>query len=370
VKCPECGFDSFLETTRCKKCGHVFGINDDEEVSNLVSSPASDETSESEIVASTPLEDWPPAEPQPLPDKKFDESPIHTAPMVSAGLMLPDGVPAATGTPPAWKAELDERVATFRKRRSRTRGASDPNLEFDFEEQEPAQEAVPPSPETPLQEDAIAPSGLNADLEVPPLADAAPVEMGAVEFEPPTASQHRAELAEEFRPRDVRPVEFVLDPAPTRDSLESAPEPVEIQLAPMSHRMGAGLIDAAVLLFAAGVFALIFWRAGGKVSSHPLTLLVLLLVVVFQVLVYFGAFTAIIGTTPGLLWMGIEVRSLRGGPPTPRQAVWRAFGCLVSASALLLGYVWALFDSENLTWHDRMSETYLAPSETNAHHED
>jgi uncharacterized RDD family membrane protein YckC len=137
----------------------------------------------------------------------------------------------------------------------------------------------------------------------------------------------------------------------------------------MSRRMAGGSIDAAVLVFSSAVFALIFWRAGGHVSSHPLTLLVIAFVAAFQVVVYFGAFTAIIATTPGLLWMGIEVRSLSGGPPTFRQSFWRAFGCLVSASALLLGFVWALFDSDSLTWHDRMSETYLAPSDAAAHHE-
>ena len=90
---------------------------------------------------------------------------------------------------------------------------------------------------------------------------------------------------------------------------------------------------------------------------------------VFLVLVYFGAFTAIIASTPGLLWMGIEVRNISGGPPTLRQSFWRAFGCLVSASAMLLGFVWALFDNDSLTWHDRMSETYLAPSDATTHHE-
>lgn len=338
-------------------------------MNGLVSSTVGEESPEVEIIASTPLQKSPPAEPPPVRDTKFDESPIHTAPAVSAGLMLPDTAPAPSGTPPIWKAELDQRVASFRRRRAHTRGVtnSNPNLEFDFEESAP--EAVPFLEEMPTEEGVITAPELDIDLEQSSTAAPEPMEMGSVELDPPSASDSRPESDEDFPVRAVQPVEFVLDHVSTRDALESAPPPLEIHVAPMTRRIGAGLIDAVVLLSSAAVFAVIFWRAGGHVSSHPLTLMVLTFVTVFQVLVYFGAFTAIINTTPGLLWMGIEVRSIRGGPPTLRQAIWRAFGCLVSASAILLGYIWALFDNENLTWHDRMSETYLAPSDVVSHYE-
>jgi uncharacterized RDD family membrane protein YckC len=75
---------------------------------------------------------------------------------------------------------------------------------------------------------------------------------------------------------------------------------------------------------------------------------------------YFGLSIALTATTPGLLWMGLEVRNLEGDLPTARQAAWRAFGYVVSSAALMLGFVWALVDSEGLTWHDRMSDTYVA----------
>ncbi|MGD1104323.1 MAG: hypothetical protein ABSA59_19915, partial [Terriglobia bacterium] len=46
--------------------------------------------------------------------------------------------------------------------------------------------------------------------------------------------------------------------------------------------------------------------------------------------------------------------------PTVRESFWRAFGVLVSLSALMLGFVWACVDSDGLTWHDRMSGTVIA----------
>ncbi len=296
----------------------------------------------------------------------FDESPVNLAPAVTVGLTVPESTPLeSTGTPPVWKAELDQRVESFRRRRARAKGASgsNTNLEFDFEES--PFEAAPLVAEG--QTGGHASAGPEFDFDLASKAAAGPVEMGSIDVSPSTAPVAIPVRESHVPLTDPRPVGFVLDPAPAQPSEGSKPRTVEIHLAPISQRIVGGLIDAAVLAVSAAVFALIFWRAGGHVSSHPLTLLVMGFVVIFMVMMYFGAFTAIIAATPGLLWMGIEVRSLAGGPPTVGQAVWRAFGCLVSASALLLGYAWALFDSERLTWHDRMSDTYLAPVEAGTH---
>jgi uncharacterized RDD family membrane protein YckC len=123
------------------------------------------------------------------------------------------------------------------------------------------------------------------------------------------------------------------------------------------------MLDALALLVAGGLFALIFWRAGGRLSTQPLNLCVVGFIAAFFVMAYFGLFTALTSTTPGLLWLGIEVRSLDGTFPLPTQAFWRAFGYLVSTGALMLGFVWALVDSDGLTWHDRMSGTFLGVAE-------
>jgi uncharacterized RDD family membrane protein YckC len=66
-------------------------------------------------------------------------------------------------------------------------------------------------------------------------------------------------------------------------------------------------------------------------------------------------------STPGQTWMGLEVRNMEGFPPVPRESFLRAFGYLVSLSALMLGFFWAIADSDGLTWHDRISGTFLTP---------
>ncbi|MFW9835646.1 MAG: RDD family protein [Candidatus Thorarchaeota archaeon] len=175
----------------------------------------------------------------------------------------------------------------------------------------------------------------------------------------------------DFESGDVQPgsgiepqrAQMVFDSVPEREEPEVAPAPLDLHLAPLSRRLWGGIIDALVLVVAAGVFALIFWRAGGRMSPHALNLIAVGFIAVFLVFAYFSVFTALTSTTPGLLWMGIEVQSFRGGAPTPHQAIWRAFGYLVSTSALMLGFIWALVDSDGLTWHDRMSDTFLTPSD-------
>ncbi len=114
-----------------------------------------------------------------------------------------------------------------------------------------------------------------------------------------------------------------------------------------------------MLILGAAVFGIIFWRFCGRLSLVPLNIAVLGLVAVILIFAYFAFFTAIASATPGLLWMGCEIRNLQGGYPTVRESFWRAFGILVSLSALMLGFVWACVDSDSLTWHDRMSGTVI-----------
>jgi uncharacterized RDD family membrane protein YckC len=75
---------------------------------------------------------------------------------------------------------------------------------------------------------------------------------------------------------------------------------------------------------------------------------------------YFGLFTIFGGSTPGMMFSGIQVASFTGDTPTARQYLLRAAGYLLSAGTCFLGFLWVLWDEDGLTWHDRLSKTYLA----------
>jgi hypothetical protein len=44
--------------------------------------------------------------------------------------------------------------------------------------------------------------------------------------------------------------------------------------------------------------------------------------------------------------------------------VLRSVGYMLSAGTLFLGFLWACWDEDGLTWHDRLSRTYLSIAET------
>jgi hypothetical protein len=45
--------------------------------------------------------------------------------------------------------------------------------------------------------------------------------------------------------------------------------------------------------------------------------------------------------------------------PTRRQRNARLIALLLSALPMGLGLAWAIFDDDHLSWHDRLSHTYL-----------
>ena len=58
-------------------------------------------------------------------------------------------------------------------------------------------------------------------------------------------------------------------------------------------------------------------------------------------------------------YAGIGLCTLDGFNPSRAQRCWRLMALVLSVLPLGLGLVWALFDDNRLTWHDRMSRTYL-----------
>ena len=287
--------------------------------------------------------------------------------------------PAAPAVPsePArpLREELAQRVENHRQRRAQLRGEGEEEttLEFDFEGAGREQETPAVDPEiTELikgEDVEVELSDEEAAISVPEassLPEASPLDAFSLDRPEEDAGILDSMAVDEPSPAPVeetepsQPVEIVLDsplPADETPGLEGGI--AQLPLAPMGRRFLAGVLDAIVLLVSAGLFAFIFRLAGGHISMRAFNLAVLVFIPAFIMMAYFGLFTALTATTPGLLWMGLEIRDMDGGRPTPQDAFYRAFGCLISASALLLGFVWALVDSEGLTWHDRMSRTFL-----------
>jgi uncharacterized RDD family membrane protein YckC len=144
------------------------------------------------------------------------------------------------------------------------------------------------------------------------------------------------------------------------------PEPGLYPAASIEDRRIAGLADAACVLFAYGAFLALFGSLGGQFTVSKLSAAVCTATLAIVYIQYFALFTIFGGTTPGMMLRGLHVVSVDGEPPTPRQMLLRAAGYLFSAGTFFLGFLWAMWDEDSLTWHDRLSRTYLAEAQNYA----
>jgi uncharacterized RDD family membrane protein YckC len=135
-------------------------------------------------------------------------------------------------------------------------------------------------------------------------------------------------------------------------------------VASFDDRRLAGLIDFFCLAFAYGGFLGLFGSLGGHFTLSKLSAAVCVATFAVVYMQYFALFTIFGGTTPGMMMRGLQVVSFSGELPTPKQMLLRSVGYLLSAGTFFLGFLWAMWDSDELTWHDRFSRTYLSVEQT------
>jgi len=168
------------------------------------------------------------------------------------------------------------------------------------------------------------------------------------------------------------PMEIDVSPRPNANAF--APDPLaqtEIvsqsglyPVASFDDRRLAGLIDFFCLAFAYGGFLGLFGSLGGHFTLTKLSAAVCVATFAVVYMQYFALFTIFGGTTPGMMMRGLQVVSFAGDTPTPRQMILRSVGYMLSAGTFFLGFLWAMWDSDELTWHDRLSQTYLSVEQT------
>jgi len=132
-----------------------------------------------------------------------------------------------------------------------------------------------------------------------------------------------------------------------------------IPVAEISGRRRSGLLDALFLGLTCAGFLALFRALGGQFAIGKLEAAVYVATFFLFYLAYFSLFTIYGGQTPGMGLAGLIVVGFDGNAPTSGQLLWRSFGYLVSGATLFLGFFWTLWDDDQLSWHDRISQTYL-----------
>ncbi len=159
--------------------------------------------------------------------------------------------------------------------------------------------------------------------------------------------------------------EIELEPQPQSEAEEILEEPAaelaaspEIEPAPVSRRLMAAVVDAALILaavLAAAVMAANHTQAfPGKHEAGIWAGLALLIAAA----AYQALFFTLGQATPGMRYAQIKLCTLDGQNPTCAQRRRRLAALLLSVLPVGLGFGWALFDDDHLTWHDRLSGTY------------
>ena len=239
----------------------------------------------------------------------------------------------------AWQGELAQRVEAYRiRRRKPSRNASQAQFSFDDPE--------PPAARSVAVADRIESGGDFAfTVAIGPRASSPEKQHGRMEIDVSIPPKHPGADAK-------------LAASPSAEHQGSYP------VAPLEERRFSALIDLVCLLFAYGGFLVLFGSLGGQFTISKLSAAVYAATLGIVYLQYFALFTIFGGTTPGMMFRGLQVTSFDGDPPQPRQMLWRSVGYILSAGTFFLGFLWACWDEDALTWHDRLSRTYLSVAET------
>ena len=189
------------------------------------------------------------------------------------------------------------------------------------------------------------------------------IDPGALPAEPMIEAAAVAAPAEAWTAPRWSGIELDAQPLDERDALQvesgRAQQAMELEPATAGWRLLAICMDAALILsavFGAGIVALHKSAMLPRLHTAEIAAAcaVVLLAGVYQVLFF------LLGqATPGMRYAHLELSTLEGNLPTRGQRSARLLAMLLSVLPGGLGLAWAIFDENNLAWHDRLSGTYL-----------
>jgi uncharacterized RDD family membrane protein YckC len=135
------------------------------------------------------------------------------------------------------------------------------------------------------------------------------------------------------------------------------------QLAGFGRRFVGFLIDFLIVFLIGSVLVIAFVGSptgtGGD-ASGALPRLIVSFVNIGGLRLLYNWYFNTRGWSPGKRATGLRIVRVDGSVPGPRYGLFRAAGAVVSGELTLwLGYLWAVFDSRNQTWHDKLAGTYV-----------
>lgn len=132
-----------------------------------------------------------------------------------------------------------------------------------------------------------------------------------------------------------------------------------IKVAPLNFRLMALIVDSSLSVAAFLALAKLAISGAGRLPGLHAAELAAVVGIVLVCAVYQELFLVLAGATPGMRYAGIALMTLEGKTPSRAERSKRLSALALSIAPLGLGLLWALFDENGLTGHDRLSKTYL-----------
>ncbi len=269
-----------------------------------------------------------------------------------------------------WRKEVTHRLRSYRERKRNSAGDSQPALPFGLLLGEQQLQDSGQSPDDTFDEPLPGPGVLDDDQYEDPLQAtlAAAAARVLVESSPAPVAPPEPEI--------VQPLLIDVSTPPeveTESSLFSSTSDEDFEaydrenshllpVAELSIRRRAAAVDAVCLLLAFSGILGLFAGFGGRLTIQRLDAFVAGSIFALLYAQYFTLFTMMGGATPGMILTGLRLVSYDGSAPAPTQLMWRSFGYILSGSTAMLGFLWAFWDEDHLSWHDRLSRTYITPA--------
>lgn len=136
-----------------------------------------------------------------------------------------------------------------------------------------------------------------------------------------------------------------------------------LPVAPFRLRMLGHAADLGLSLAAFLVFLVPLRILAGTITPSRFVLAGIGCAYLLLAFLYGVLFLCWAGATPAMKWFGLRLVDFDGAPPLRRQLFYRFLGAVASVGSFFLGYLWAAIDEEKLSWHDRISKTFLTLSE-------
>ncbi len=170
-------------------------------------------------------------------------------------------------------------------------------------------------------------------------------------------------LVEEYAHPPV-PAQYQREPLFEEPSELVDEEAADFDLARLATRAIAILIDLTILFgittltLASGLY---FADAKYEISSSNFMDFVITTYLVLLIIssTYFVLLHGLGGRTVGKMAMGIRIIREDGEFIGLREALIRWVGYFISVLCGFLGFIWAVFDSQSQTWHDKLAGTYV-----------